>query len=246
MLTVYEDTAGDQVSMVEMSLVATHVPLEKDVVAGRVEQGAWRCNDSCVPATRRVLKRSDRAPYDRTDGELVQAIGVGDGSAWSELSRRYAARLASIARRWGLDASSADDVVQATWIALDKRAAHIRNPDAVRGWLAIVARNEAIRIGRLASRTTLTDFTNQDLNEQPGARSAEMIAIATMEVSALSSALAHLPSEWANLIYLRYGLGLSYPEIHERTGMPMGSIGPTIGRAREALRKVLGDENDHG
>jgi DNA-directed RNA polymerase specialized sigma24 family protein len=54
------------------------------------------------------------------------------------------------------------------------------------------------------------------------------------------AAVRHLPPQWQSLLWLLVSdPPLSYREIADRLGVPIGSIGPTRGRCLERLRPLL-------
>ena len=116
---------------------------------------------------------------------------------------------------------------------LDK-CATIRNGDALHAWLSTVARHEAIRASVCSRRTVAEDLDDRELAAGTAGPDDQAITLAMTE--AMVSAVAGLSPMRAELVHLRYFAGLSYAEIHRATGVPVGSIGPTIGRALTTLR----------
>jgi RNA polymerase sigma factor (sigma-70 family) len=168
--------------------------------------------------------------------EIVAAAARGDQRAWDELVERYAGLLWSVARGYRLDASDAADVVQTTWLRLVEHLPDIRNPDGIGAWLVTTARREALRVVRRSARC------------EP---SAEIVAVAELgeldarllrneRDTALAAAFARLPDRDQMLLRM---LALDPPPSYEEIGavlaMPIGSIGPTRGRALERLRREL-------
>src|SRR5262245_41985652 len=81
------------------------------------------------------------------DGELIgRFLERRDEAAFEALVRRHGPMVLGVARRQLRDADDAEDVVQATFLLLARRAASVRNPDSVGSWLYGVA----IRLARRA------------------------------------------------------------------------------------------------
>ena len=80
---------------------------------------------------------------------LVEAARAGDERAWTALVRRLEPGLLKAARRYGLSAAEAEDVLQTAWLRLFQHGAAIREPAAVGAWLAVIVRREAF--GRVRS-----------------------------------------------------------------------------------------------
>ena len=71
--------------------------------------------------------------------------------------------------------------------------------------------------------------------------SPEQRAVATELSERLREALAQLPKRQAEIFYLHALCGWSHRELAERMQMTASAIGVTIHRARQRLRKLLGD-----
>ena len=81
-------------------------------------------------------------------------------------------------RAYGLDQSSAEDVVQTTWLTLIRKSEQVRDDQAVLRWLTITARREAWRVAQSGGRTSPTDDSVIELS-LPAARSPESEALRT-------------------------------------------------------------------
>jgi DNA-directed RNA polymerase specialized sigma24 family protein len=80
--------------------------------------------------------------------EAIRRNRAGDQEAMTDLVRIVTPWLMALARGFGLSTYSAEDVVQATLLAIVRGVDSIRDPDAGIGWLAVAARHEAIRVAR--------------------------------------------------------------------------------------------------
>lgn len=169
---------------------------------------------------------------------LLEAARHGDQAAWHRLVERHTGLLWAIARAHRLDRSDAADVVQTSWLRLIEHLPDIKKADSVGAWLATTARRECLRTLRQAARA------------QPSDAMDDMFAADIAEIDArlvrderdvcLRQAFARLPaSDQALLRLLMLDPAPSYREISAALGMPIGSIGPTRGRALERLRNEL-------
>lgn len=175
-----------------------------------------------------------------SDGQLLERVRRGDRAAWGELVHRHAGRLWAVARSQGLDRDMASDVVQFTWLALVDSAAAIREPESLRAWLVNVAKHEAIRVSKKFNREspTLDDSPCETADERVEAPEARLEK--ADDVNAVQAALARLGRRCRSLLQLLFAdADLSYAEISEVTGMPIGSIGPRRGRCLAELRRLL-------
>ena len=179
------------------------------------------------------------APADMADGEVLVLARDGDSLAWAELVHRFTPMLWRIARGFRLDQATSADVVQATWLALAEHASSVRDPQAVRAWLASTARRCCLKEVRRRMRVELRDDFGD--GEQPReARSIEDMVTAGDRDSRLWRAVDRLGDRDRQLLSLLiFEPDLSYAEISRLLGMPVGSIGPTRGRCLARLRREL-------
>lgn len=176
-----------------------------------------------------------------TDGELVLAIRAGDQDAWNELVRRHSHRLWALARAQGLEAHAANDVVQTVWLALVDHRDRIRDPDAVGGWLSQVAKREAWRLARLG-RKSIPTIDGGGEAARFGSDHVDLVdgAIRSETMREVWAAVGQLSAECVELLRLKFGGGdPSQRELAAKLNMPVGSIGPTLGRCIEKARRIL-------
>jgi RNA polymerase sigma factor (sigma-70 family) len=174
-------------------------------------------------------------PDPRSTAELVEAAAVGDDGAWNELVARYAALVVSVCRRFHLTEADSHDVSQNVWLQLVERLDSLREPAALPGWLVTTTRHECMRLRRQSSVRPMLGEPWDDVSNDD-----DLLGdlLAAERRAALREALGALPASWRRLVELLVvDPPLSYAEISERLGVPLGSIGPT--RAR-ILRKLRG------
>lgn len=174
---------------------------------------------------------------------LVEKCRKGDQQAWSELVDRFQRLVYSTARRYGLADDDCADVFQSTFTALYQSLDRITNPETLPKWLAVTAAREGLRLRRMTSITTLDDMALDEVIASEEA-TAESDAIAALGQEALWNAVDRLPQRCRELLRSLYGpREISYEEISENLGIPMGSIGPTRARCLERLRKALSQDD---
>lgn len=176
-------------------------------------------------------------------GDLVRRARGGDDAAWPALVDRYAGLVWAVVRGYRLGSGDADDVVQTTWLRLVEHLDRLSDPDRVGAWLATTARNEALRMLRLAGRHVPIDDTDVDLEERAGALSPvdvdERLLRAERD-AALWRAFACIPLRCQALLrVLSTDPAPSYEEVGAALAMPVGSIGPTRARCLAKLREEL-------
>jgi len=146
--------------------------------------------------------------------------------------------LSAIARGYRLCDADRADVVQTTWLRLAENIGRLREPGRLGGWLATTARRECLRSLRASARELPDAEPPQSVDAStPPVDSA---VIAAERARALVSALRRLPDRDQTLLRMLIAEPEpSYREIGLELDMPVGSIGPTRGRALARLRREL-------
>ena len=79
------------------------------------------------------------------DAELVGRCRDGEDQAWAELVERYSRYVYAIAVRvYRLSDADAEDVFQETFVRAYEHLGELRDPSAVKAWLAQLARRLAV------------------------------------------------------------------------------------------------------
>lgn len=184
----------------------------------------------------------DAAPLTTRAARAFAAYVGGDGSLMPGLVEDLTPLLWHVARSQGLPQSSAEDVVQQTWLRLVESADRIHDPQSVVKWLMTTTRREAWRMSRSGRGIDL----HADLAEVPGTSEtltghavpeavieADEQAVLWSHVERLSERCRHL------LRVIAFAERPDYATIADALGMPVGSIGPTRGRCLASLRSSL-------
>ncbi len=176
-----------------------------------------------------------------TTTELLRAAAGGSQAAWCSLVRRYDAAVTATVRAHGLQPADALDAAQRTWMMLVERHDEIRQPEALGGWLRTTARNECLRIIRARQRDALLDVAWFELAD--AGVDVEQCVVDADTVRRVRSHVDRLPARAAVLVTALFDDDPApYGEIARRTGIPVGSIGPTRARALVMLRRLFDGE----
>jgi len=197
-----------------------------------------------LEADRRAIGAHRRLPEDRGGLDaLVLAAAAGDGGAWSALIERFAPRVRGVARAHRLAAHDVEDVVQATWLRLFEHIDTVREPRALGAWLETTGRRESLRVLRARQRERPTDSEQlfdrpvEPVNEQRLVAAERRAALGERR-AALAMALEQLPGRQRVLLSMVFAdAASSYQTISSSLDLPIGSIGPTRGRALARLRR---------
>jgi RNA polymerase sigma factor (sigma-70 family) len=199
---------------------------------GRVLREGGRRRPACTTP----LPRGSAA-FDHI-ARLVARSASGDASAWDELVDRLAPLVWGIARAHRLSDSDAEDAFQATWLLLLEHIDRLTHPERLAGWLATVARREALRIAQRSVRALPFDDEHPALSTDGDESLAGILSVERDAV--VRQALATLPErDQMLLILLVAEPRRSYEEIAQSLDIAIGSIGPTRARSLERLRCAL-------
>jgi RNA polymerase sigma factor (sigma-70 family) len=172
-----------------------------------------------------------------THGELLTLAKSGDKVAWTELVDRFSQMVWSIARSFRLDEATAKDVSQTVWLRLVENIERIDDPERLPGWLATTCRREALRVQNLRDRVIPTEFEYDVPDERP---SLESMLVEDEEAREVVAAFEVISEDCRQLLrLLSTDPPLSYEEISELIGRPIGSLGPTRSRCIERLKAAI-------
>lgn len=184
---------------------------------------------------------------ERTDAEIVEIIARGDLSAVGELYDRYATVLFPMLVRIVRDRAEAEDVLHDAFVLVGERASqYVATRGSVASWLVTMVRNLAI--DRTRRRDRRAALAKADAIERPAHEEAagEGTIDAGNEATYVRAALARLPDAQRATLEKAFYDGLSYPEIADAEGVPLGTVKSRAARAIAALREVLSSRDKDG
>lgn len=182
---------------------------------------------------------------DATDCQLLERfVAERDEAAFAVLARRHAAHVLGVCRRVLPDEGAAEEVLQATFLVLARKAPHIPWQASVGGWLSAVAHRLACNARAAACRRsrhersagTLLDEDREPTTEDDGPLSAaarqELRAVVREEVE-------RLPERYRAPVVLCYLEGKTNEQAARELGWPSGSMSRRLNRARQLLKERL-------
>ena len=147
------------------------------------------------------------------------------------LVERYRKAILLLAYRITGDRDDASDVAQETFMRAFVRFADREPDDRFGSWLMLVARNASLDcLRRRRARQKYLPMTDRCFAPGP-----EDVALLDDDASKLRVALCALPPRYRRAVELFYFNGLSYREIGERLGVPLGTVKTLLARG---LRKM--------
>lgn len=185
-------------------------------------------------------------PSQQMDHELVARVQRGDSAAFDLLVRKYQHRIVALVGRYVSDWSECQDVAQEAFLRAYRALGSFRGDAQFYTWLHRIAVNTAKNHLVAHGRRPPTDDIDVADAEQydAGARlrdndTPERELMRHQMEQTVMRAVEALPEELRLAITLREVDGLSYEEIAQRMGCPIGTVRSRIFRAREAIDQEL-------
>lgn len=172
--------------------------------------------------------------------EAMRRVAAGDGRAMEVVYRATSAKLLGICLRILGDRAEAEDAVQEVYVSLWNRADRF---DPARSspitWLATFARNRAI--DRLRSRRRLHDAAPIDAAGAiaDAAPLADAALLAGEGDAQIELCLGALDEPQQGAIRTAFFNGVTYAELAERGGVPLGTMKSWVRRGLARLKACL-------
>jgi RNA polymerase sigma-70 factor (ECF subfamily) len=162
----------------------------------------------------------------------------GDAGAFEELAVPHFARLYNFACWLTQDRASAEDLVQETFMKALKGFSSFRQGTNFRAWMYRILRNTFLtsQAGLKAS----VSIDSDDAPPEPATiETPESVLLARAEQETIQTALKELPVNFREIILLCDLEEMSYQEISQALGIPIGTVMSRLSRARRAMRALL-------
>ncbi len=168
----------------------------------------------------------------------------GREDGFEELVRRYQKPITGYVFRIVGDYDLSLDVTQEVFIKVYNSLHRYSSEFKFSTWLYRIAHNAAIdhlrrnAINPQSLETENADGTYQIQIESPN-RSPEQDREISEWRTEIGQVIKLLPDAYKQLILLRHASDLSYDEIAEVTGLPLGTVKNRLFRAREMMRQIM-------
>ena len=184
------------------------------------------------------------------DAPLVERVKQGDVKAFEMLVVKYQRRIERLVGRMVRDVDLIPDIAQETFIRAYRALPQFRGDSAFYTWLYRIAVNTAKKqLMELKRDLLVTESARAGRdedgepspmeNEPSDSGTPEAILASKQIAAAVNFAVEALSEELRQAITLREIDGLSYEEIAEVMGCPIGTVRSRIFRAREAIATRL-------
>lgn len=132
----------------------------------------------------------------------------------------------------------AQDVVQESCLRAYKFFGGFRGGDG-RFWFLTIVRNTCYTWLQSNRPRELVDSLDAAENVESDAPGPEAEVIKSADRNLVTKALEELPLEFREILVLREMEGMSYKEISDISGIPMGTVMSRLARARKRLQQAL-------
>jgi RNA polymerase sigma-70 factor (ECF subfamily) len=179
-----------------------------------------------------------------SDVELIQSAIRGREDGFEELVRRYQRPITGYVYRMLGDHESALDVTQEVFVKVYNSLGRYSSDYKFSTWLYRIAHNAAIdhmRRNPTNSQSLETESADgaYQLQIESPISSPEQDRERNEWRAEIESVVKCLPTAYRDLILLRHSNDLSYDEIAEVTGLPLGTVKNRLFRAREMMREIF-------
>jgi RNA polymerase sigma-70 factor (ECF subfamily) len=180
------------------------------------------------------------------DRELVKKVQQGEKSAFDLLVRKYQFKIIKLISRYVHDPSEASDVAQEAFLKAYRALPGFRGESAFYTWLYRIAINTAKNyIVAQSRRPPGADIDAQEAEQFEGQvflkeyETPERLLLKDEIEATVFKAIEELPEDLRTAITLRELEGMSYEEIAQSMGCPIGTVRSRIFRARESIDAKL-------
>src|SRR6266550_7217642 len=176
------------------------------------------------------------------DRDLVATAITGVEGSFEELVRRYQRPISAYVYRMVGNYESALDLTQEIFIKVYGSLGRYRPEFKFSTWIYKIAHNSAVdHLRRNSTREQSlihgTEGDNFELPVESGRLTPEQESERKERRVEIEAVVRTLPANYRELIILRHSQDLSYEEIVEVTGFPLGTVKNRLFRAREMMRQ---------
>jgi RNA polymerase sigma-70 factor (ECF subfamily) len=170
-----------------------------------------------------------------TEAKVISQAQHGDRNAFCELVRLHRAGVITVVYRMCGDIQLAEDMAQEAFIRAWKNLRSYKPKSPFRNWLYRIATNAALDVLRRDRETVALDSV-----QLSAVQMSPEAALTQKEMGErVQRAILELPPASRAALILREYEGLSYKEIAETIGVPLGTVMSRLNYARTTLRKRL-------
>jgi len=182
-----------------------------------------------------------------TDEELIFRFQQGSADAYDEIVHRYKNKLVNFVYRYAGNYDDCEDIAQDTLIKVYTSKHLYKEIAKFSTWIYTIAINLAkTKVLKKQKMKTFSlseayDDEDKDFDIPDDAFTPDVDANSKFLSQHIQNALNQINENYRQLVVMRDIEELSYEEIVEITGLPMGTVKSRINRGREKLQELLKD-----
>ncbi|MEM9300911.1 MAG: RNA polymerase sigma factor [Pseudomonadota bacterium] len=169
---------------------------------------------------------------DDLDATLLRGVADGDSAAFDELFQRYYPLLRRFLWRFCSD-DAIDEVTSDTLLTVWRKARGFEGRSRVSTWIFGIAYRRALKAASAARRHDRA----RSIAIDPPDTSSDTARHETAQW--VDQALDRLPAKQRAVVELTFFADLSYPEIAEIVGCPVGTVKTRMHKAKQTLKPAL-------
>ncbi|HYM80264.1 MAG TPA: sigma-70 family RNA polymerase sigma factor [Candidatus Limnocylindria bacterium] len=182
-----------------------------------------------------------------SDEDLMGRVAEDDERAFTELVRRFQARVTNLVSRVLNDRECSDDLAQEVFVRVYVHRRNYRRGSKFSTWLFTIAANLAkneirrrVRRRNWFSLDALQELLSDSAIQlaDPGEGQERALERAQLQ-EIVAQAIATVPEKYRLALVLRDIEGMAYEEIGQVLGIPGGTVRSRINRARAMLKRKL-------
>ena len=136
--------------------------------------------------------------------------------------------------------AAAEDLVQETYMKALRGFSSFHQGTNFRAWMYKILRNTFLTTKAGLKVSVSLDSDGDDKPAEPAVtETPESVLLARVELETIQSALEKLPVKFREIILLCDLEEMSYQEIGQTLGIPIGTVMSRLSRARKAMRELL-------
>lgn len=181
-----------------------------------------------------------------SDEDVMELLQGGYDQALHIIVERYESKVQNFIFRYTHNQLDAEDLVQETFLRVFRSRHRYERIAKFSTWLYTIAFNLTKSLFKRSSKMQTTSIFAQDEEEHDIERELVNDSIAqdtsldqSMCLVHIQQALTMIPVEFKDAVVLRDIQHLTYEEIVEITGVPMGTVKSRINRGRARLKSIL-------
>ncbi len=184
-------------------------------------------------------------PLEAPDEQLIKIIREDDRELYSEIIKRYQAKLSHYLRKFICDADELEDILQDVFIKAYRNLYSFDIKKKFSSWIYRIAHNEAVNYLKKNSKIkiSLDEVEYKIVDEKIDLNGRVDKVFLKKEIGKY---LESIKLKYREPIILFYFEQKSYEEISDILRIPTSSVGTLISRGKKMIKEKLEKEKIHG